>query len=264
MRSTLAALALSVVTLTAVPASAQVTYTGSSTLGDSLIPAAARAFTARTGVPFGAIDIQGTGKGLEALSRGDAHIAGVSRALTHAEKRQGFHWEIIGYDAVAIFVHPSNPISGLNRAQLKDVYTGAATNWKQVGGPNVPIKLITMRVGSGRAQAMDIQQRVMGGAPYREDRLEGEGHTELSALLAGERYGIAAVSLAYARPGIKALAIEGFEPDATTVRSGAYFLSRPLILVSRAPLTAETKRFLDFIMGPEGQQIVARKFVAVR
>lgn len=264
MRSMVAALALSMVALAAVPASAQITYTGSSTLGDSLIPAAARAFTARTGVPFGAIDVQGTVKGLEALARGDAHIAGVSRALTHAEKRQGFHWDIIGYDAVAIFVHPSNPLAGLTRAQLKDIYTGAATNWKQVGGPNAPIKLVTMRVGVGRSQALTIQQRVMGGASYRDDRVEADGHADLAAILAGKRHGVGAVSLAYARPGIKALAIEGFEPDATTVRSGAYFLSRPLILVSRVPLTPETKRFLEFIMGPEGQQIVARKFVAVR
>lgn len=253
-----------VLMLTAGPAAAQLHYSGSSTLGDSIIPIAARAFTAKTGITFGRIDFEGTGKGLEALARGDAHIAGVSSALTVAEKRQGFYYEIIGYDAVAIFVHPSNPVHALTRQQLKDIYTGAVTNWKSVGGPGAPITLVAMRTGAGRAQEIEIRQKVMGGAPYRSDRLEGDGHADLAALLAGERHGIAAVSLAFARSGLKALAIEGFEPDVTSVRSGAYFLSRPLILVASGRPTPATQQFLDFMIGTEGQQIVARKFVPVR
>src|SRR5712691_5811676 len=68
-------------------ASAEISYVGSSTIGENIIPEAAKVFTAKTGIPFGTVEIQGSGKGLEKVLRGDAQLAGVSRALTLAEKQ---------------------------------------------------------------------------------------------------------------------------------------------------------------------------------
>jgi phosphate transport system substrate-binding protein len=131
----LAALA-AILVLLAVPAAAEVSYVGSSTLGEQIIPEAARAFTARTGIRFGSIEVQSSGKG--------------------AEKRSSVHYRIIGYDALGVYVHQSNPVTSLTKAQLKAIYTGAVVDWRDVGGARGPITLITQPFGVGRAMLTEF------------------------------------------------------------------------------------------------------------
>jgi phosphate transport system substrate-binding protein len=263
IKSTASAVAL-VLGILSGTASAQIAYVGSSTLGENIIPEAAKAFIAKTGIPFGSIEIQGSGKGLEMVLRGDAQLAGVSRSLTFEEKQRRIYYRIIGYDAVGVFVHPANPLTTLTKQQLKAVYTGRVTNWKEVGGVDAPIVLITLILGSGRGLVTELQDNIMNGAAYREDRIEVERQLDAVAALVPEPYGITAASPAFVRPGIKALAIDGFAPEPQHVQSGAYLLSRPLLLVSQAHPPGQVKRFIDFVLGPEGQEIVARNFVPVR
>src|SRR5687768_9410224 len=100
---------------TAATATAQLSYVGSSALGDHIIPVAAEVFTRKTGVRLRTIDTQGSGKGLELVVRGAAPLAGVSRALTFVEKQQRIYYQTIGYDAVGVYVHDSNPVISLSK-----------------------------------------------------------------------------------------------------------------------------------------------------
>ena len=125
--------------LTAEPAHGEIVYVGSSTIGEHVIEAAATAFAATTGIRFSSIQTQGSGKGLEMVLQGEAQLAGVARSLTPAEKWRRLYYEIIGYDALTVFVHPDNPVKGLSRLELRDIFAGRITNWKQVGGRNAPI-----------------------------------------------------------------------------------------------------------------------------
>ena len=72
------------------------------------------------------------------------------------------------------------------------------------------------------------------------------------------------MSVALGRPGIRAVAIDGFPPDERSVRSGAYLLSRPLLLVTPARPDPDARRFVEFMLSAEGQAIVARKFLPIR
>jgi phosphate transport system substrate-binding protein len=248
----------------AAAAAAELSYVGSSTIGDSIMPAAAEAFTRKTGVKIGSIASQGSGQGLELVVRGAAPLAGVSRGLTFVEKQQRIYYQTIGYDAVAVYVHGSNPVTSLSKAALKGIYTGRIRNWKEVGGKNAPIVVITQIWGAQRAQMVEFRDQIMDGAAYREDRLEVDRQADQVASLLSEPRGITAVSLAVARPGITAVAIAGFPPDARSVRSGAYLLSRPLLLVIPARPDPDARRFVEFMLSPEGQAIVAQKFLPVQ
>ncbi len=256
------ALAVTLVSLGS--ASAEIVYVGSSTIGDHIIPAAAKVFTAKTGIPLVIADTSGSGKALEMVGQGRAQLAGVSRSLTLSEKQQRIRYEIIGYDAVGVFVHPTNPVASLSRQQLKAVFTGRITNWKEVGGPDAQIVCITEVWGAKRAQMIEFQEHVMDGGTYREDRKEVDRQSDQVTALTADAFGITAASFAFTRPGVKAVAINGFSPEPNNVRSGAYILSRPLLLVSPARPSAEVKQFLDFMLTLEGQKIVAGKFVPVR
>ena len=252
------------VALAAGPAAAEISYAGSSTIGLVLMPDAARAFTLRTGIPFGSVEIQGTGRGIEMVARGEAPLAGASRALTATEKKAGLRYQIIGYDAVGVYVNALNRVQSVTRPQLKDVFTGGITNWKELGGQDARIVVLTAKIARRGGQSVEFQAHVLNGLPYRADRREiTGGQTELAAALVAEPHGINTVSPAFARPGMKAIALEGFHPTLENVRSGAYVLSRPLVLVAPPHPTPEVRRFLDFMLGAEGQAIVARHFVSL-
>ena len=250
--------------LPAAPAGAELSYVGSSTIGEHIIPDAAKAFTARTGVRFGAVQNQGSGQGLALVVRSEAPLAGVSRALTQSERREGFYYRIVGYDAVTVAVHASNPVTGLTLAQLKAIYTGKITNWKDVGGAKAPIVLITQIWGAGRAQMVEFQSHVMGGLAYRADRREVDLQRDQVRALLVERHGIIAVSASVMPPGLRSITIDGYAPEPEHVRSGAYVLSRPLVLVAPRHPEPEVKRFIDFVLSGDGQAIVARRFVTVQ
>jgi len=263
-RAQLGGLLAALILGSAATAAAELSYVGSSTIGDNIIPAAAEAFARKTGVKLGSIATQGSGQGLELVLRGTAPLAGVSRGLTLVEKQQRIYYQTIGYDAVAVYVHDSNPVTSLSKAALKGIYTGRIRSWKDVGGKDGPLVVITQTWSAQRAQMVEFRDQVMNGAAYREDRLEVDRQADQVGALLSEPRGITAVSLAMARPGVKAVAIEGFPPDARSVRSGAYLLSRPLLLVTPARPDPDARRFVEFMLSPEGQAIVARKFLPLR
>jgi phosphate transport system substrate-binding protein len=188
----------------------------------------------------------------------------VSRSLTFVEKQQRIYYQTIGYDAVAVYVHGSNPVTHLSKAELKGIYTGRIRSWKEVGGTDAPLTVLTQIWGAQRAQMVEFRDQVMDGAAYREDRREVDRQADQVAALLSEPRGITAVSLAVARPGIRTVAIDGFPPDPRSIRSGAYLLSRPLLLVIPARPDPDARRFVEFMLSPEGQAIVARKFLPVR
>ena len=154
-------------------------------------------------------------------------------------------------------------MAALTKEQLKQIYTGRVRSWKAVGGRDARIVLITQVWGAKRAQMIEFRDHVMDGAPYREDRTEVDRQPDQIAALLKEPHGITTVSLAFSRPGLKLVAIEGFAAEREHVRSGAYILSRPLLLVTKAHPRPEVKQFMEFMLSAEGQAIVARKFVPI-
>jgi phosphate transport system substrate-binding protein len=245
-------------------ASAQITYVGSAPIGEYIIPEAAKAFTARTGIPFGGVGPYASGVGLEMVIRGDATLAGVGRSLTVEEKQRRLYYRIIGYDSIVVFVHAANPVTNLTKPQLKAIFTGRMTNWQEVGGADAAIVCMTLDRSAQRALMAVFQEHVMNGAPYREDRREIDQSANLAAALRTESHGITILSPVFALADIKTVAIDGFPPERQHIQSGAYLLSRPLLLVSQARPPSQVKQFIDSMLSPEGQEIVARKFVPVR
>jgi phosphate transport system substrate-binding protein len=252
------------VLVTAAPVWADLSYTGSSTIGDHIIPEAARAFAARRGITIGSIETPGSGKGLDKVMEGQADLAGVARSLSAQERRRAIYYRIIGYDAVAVVVHHENPVTALTREQVKAIFSGRTANWRQVGGPDARIVVITDIWSNRRAQMVEFQHNVLDGLSYSNDRVEVDRQNEQAKALLSTRHGIAHISPAFMGPGLKALALEGYTPGAANVRSGAYLLSRPLIVVTQAPPRADARAFIDFLLTPEGQAIVGHHFVPVR
>ena len=248
------------------------TYSGSSTIGTGILKAgAADAFIQKSGINFTAIDQPGSGKGIQALLDGKVLLAGASRPLKAEEKQKKLIGTTIGYDAIAVFVHKDNPVKSLTKEQLKGIFTGQIKNWKDVGGNDAPIAPNTEILTSKRATVEMFQELVLDGAPYGAGLKQIDLPRDQIVDLARVPNGICSVSLgllasvpADLKSKVKAIALNNIEPNDNSVRSGAYLISRPLLLVTPGLPKGPAKEFISFMLTAEGQNIVAKNFVPVR
>lgn len=239
------------------------TYDGATSISNRILPLALPAFEARTGVKM-KVARNGGGKGLKAMFAGQADVAGLSRALTPEERGRKPVVAIIGYDALGIWVNEQNPVRALTAAQLKDLFTGKITNWRQIGGKDRPVVACTEHLLSERATLDAFRQLALDGAAYGPVK-ELEDPADCLRAVAEDPGGVTPATTAYAIPGVRTTTIDGVSPEPSQIRRSAYPLTRPLLLVTREAPTGALRDFIDFMVSPDGQALVARAgFVAAR
>ncbi|MFZ2196938.1 MAG: phosphate ABC transporter substrate-binding protein, partial [Thermodesulfovibrionales bacterium] len=230
-----------------------------------------KAFEAESGIKFKSLDQPGSGKGIKALLDGKVTLAGASRALESEEKKQKLIGTTIGYDAIAVFVHKNNPVKNLTKEQLKGIFTGKIKSWKEVGGKDAPIHVNTEIAGQKRATMLAFQEMAMDKAPYGTGFKEIDFPRDQIVEVAKDENGICGVSyglLAAVSPDlrgkVKAIKVNNVEPTDKDIQSGAYLISRPLLLVTVGLPKGNVKKFIDFMLTKKGQDIVNVNFVPVK
>jgi phosphate transport system substrate-binding protein len=238
-------------------------YDGSTTISRRVLPEALPLFEARAGARL-RVDHGGSGFGLGRLFAGGVDVAGVSRRLSAEELARKPYFQIIGYDALGIWVHESCTVEGLSRAQLKAAFTGAVRTWKALGGKDLPIRLCTEKLGSGRATHEMIQATVMDGAPYGPVQ-ELEDPADCVEWVARTPGGLAAATVTAQVARARAVRVDGLAPSPANIRSSRYLLTRPLLLVTREPPGGPLATLFEVALSPEGQSLVAKAgFVPAR
>jgi phosphate transport system substrate-binding protein len=253
-------------------ASAAVRYGGSSTLADTMLRGGViQQFQQKTGINVEIVDKSGTGKGLKSLAEGKLDIAGSGRALESAEKKSGLLGTIVAYDGLAVYVNAANPVKDLSREQLKAMFTGRVKNWKEVDGADEPIVPIVEPPGSKRATVAAIQELVLDGVPFMAGIRENEDIGAQVAEVARSRGAVCIASIGFfastdanVKKAVKPVTLDGVSPSDADIRSGAYLLSRPMVIATRGLPEGEVKAFLDFMLSTQGQAIVERFYVAVK
>lgn len=238
-------------------------YDGATSISNRILPLALPAFEKRTGVVV-KVERSGGGKGLKAMFAGQADVAGLARALTPEERDRKPSVAIIGYDALGVWVNDQNPVRALTKAQLRDLFTGAVTNWKQVGGKDRPVVACTEHLLSERATLEAFRQMALDGAAYGKVR-EEEDPADCLKVVAADPGAVAVATTAYAIAGIRPVTVDGIAPEPQHIRTSTYLLTRPLLLVTREAPSGDLRAFVDFMVSPEGQAVVAQAgFVAAR
>jgi phosphate transport system substrate-binding protein len=208
----------------------------------------------------------GSGTGIAALINGTTDIAMSSRAIkeTEAQQVQARHKtapkEIaVAKDGVTFYVRESHPISALTLEQLRGIYLGDITNWKDVGGPDAPI-VVHSRENSSGTYAF-VKERVLQGEDFTPRALTLPGTAAVVNAVAQEKNGIGFGGAAYLK-GIKELRIkvgtEEIAPSQENIQSGKYPLSRDLFFYVRGEPGGRIQEFIDFVLTPEGQRIVTQ------
>lgn len=201
------------------------------------------------------INIQGLGSsaGIQAAENGTVEIGMSSRQLEEDEAQQLQPIEI-ARDALAIIVHPSNPITDLSAEQVRAIFTGAITNWQEVGGADAPIVVVTREAGSGTYGA--FEELVMNKELPTQRALRQGSNGSVRQIVAGDPDAVGYISLGIVDQSVKAISIGGVQASAEAVLSGQYTLVRPFLFVQRkdAQLSPLAQEFLKFVLSPEGQQ----------
>jgi phosphate transport system substrate-binding protein len=199
-------------------------------------------------------DAKGTDKGILGILTGEIDVAGISRPLTAQEQAQGLAAIPIAKDAIAIVVGQENPFrKGLTQEQIKDIFQGKITNWSQVGGKDVPIKVVNRPAISGTYQT--FQALVLGGENFGNTpnftNLERDATTPLLQALGKNGIGYATYGQIINQQTVRAIAVEGLTPEASN-----YPYVRTLYYAYKNPLTPSVKDFLGYATSPTGQDAV--------
>lgn len=204
----------------------------------------------------------GSGAGIKSALTGTADIGASSRDLKPEEK--GLLYEtVIARDGIAMVVNKANPVSDLTMTQLQKIYTGEYTNWNQVGGPNMKIVVVNREAGSGTRGA--FEEIVLGKLANTSNCLVQASTGAAQQTAAVTKEAIAYISLgSLDQKAVKALKVEGVVCSDSNIKSGSYKIQRPFLLLTKSAPTGVAKAFLDYILSPEGQKIVAQDYLTVK
>jgi len=204
----------------------------------------------------------GSGNGIKAVIDGATDIAMASREMKEKElaaaKEKGRPVKpmAIAMDALAPIVNPANPVSNLTVEQLRDIFAGKVKNWKEVGGEDKEIVVISRDTSSGTYEAW--QEMIMGKDKVFPGALLQASSGAVLQVVSKNKAAIAYDGYAYVNNTVKALKVNGIQGGEKTVADKSYPVSRPLFIIVPEAASPEAKKFVDFIMDPaKGQKIIA-------
>jgi len=200
----------------------------------------------------------GSGHGVKAVGAGEIDIGAASRDVKAEEMAlyPDLKPVAIGKDSVAIVVHPSNSVADLTMEQASKIFSGEITNWKEVGGADAAIRVITREEGSGTRETFEtyvmqpFKREIAGPASVKSS------NGEVRATVSSDATSIGYLSLGYIDETVKALSIGGVEATVEHVLSGAYPITRNLYLITNGEPSELEKAFIEFVLSSEGQKVV--------
>ncbi|PJA95924.1 MAG: phosphate-binding protein [Ignavibacteriales bacterium CG_4_9_14_3_um_filter_34_10] len=209
----------------------------------------------------------GSGTGIAALINGTTDICNSSREIKDSERQllkqkfNSFGVEIrVAIDGLSVYLNQTNPVKELTMQQIRDIYLGKITNWKEVGGNNAKIIVYGRENNSGTY--VFFKEHVLDGADYVSSMQSLPGTAAVANAVSKDKNAIGYGGAAYAK-GIKDVSIKkdknskAYLPKLESIKSGVYPLSRFLYLYTIKKPEGAVKEFIDWILSKEGQSIVS-------
>ena len=235
---------------------ATVSVSGSTTV-QPLAEKLAEAFmTENTGIR---IDVQGGGSsvGVKAAGQGTSDIGMASREIKESELAEfpKLNVVVIARDGIAIVANADVTVSDLTVEQVRDIFSGKITNWKDLGGEDQNIIVVSREEGSGTRGA--FEEMVMGkDALITASAILQPSNGSIRTTVSTTPYSIGYMSFGYLDDTIKAISIGGIAPTEPNAADGSYPIVRPLNMLTNGEPTGAVKAFLDFILSDAGQKLV--------
>ena len=203
----------------------------------------------------------GSGNGIKALIDGSTDIANSSRFIKGKEVKLAVERDIypvpfsVAYDCIIPVVHATNTLKNITLGQLKDIYMGNIRNWKEIGGPDRPVVVVSRDTSSGTyevwAKKVMKKERVFPGA------LLQASNGAVAQAVAKNKNAIGYIGIGYLNQDVKPLSVNSIKGSIETTLNGTYAVSRPLYMFTPGWPKGETLNFINFVLHPEkGQKYV--------
>lgn len=219
--------------------------------------------------PDATVEVQGggSGQGIKSIEEKIADIGSLSREVKEEEKASVAEEYVIAKDGVAVVVNSGVGVDDLTLEQIKGIYTGEITNWKDVGGDDKAITVVSREEGSGTRGAFT---EITGVAEDDVDNTTKDALVQPSTGAVKETIAKTPDSIGYVSLGalddtVKTVKVEGTEATVDNVLSGDYKIQRPFVYVVNSEMSDAAKAFIDFALSDEGQKIVEENgFIPVK
>lgn len=207
----------------------------------------------------------GSSAGVNAVLNKVAHVAASSRVLSEEEQKHIVPF-IVARDALAIVVHPSNPIENISIEDLQNILSGKIKSWRELGALfDKPIQLVNDSAGAGTRSA--LEELVMGksrnkkinGVPITLMSVVVNSSAEMKANIAGFKYAIGYLPFNYLDSTVKAISINNVLPTYAAANRGSYPLSRDLYYAIRKGSAGLDLAYIYYVLSPEGQDVVVQE-----
>ena len=209
-----------------------------------------------------AISGGGSGSGIKALNEGLCHVAMSSRDIKESEVEQGKSKGVnavctpVAVDALVPVVHPENPVQGLTSAQLRDIYTGKITNWKELGGKDSTIVVVSRDSSSGTYETW--AETIMQKEKVAASALVQASNGAVVQAVSKNRRAIGYIGFGYLNATVKKLDVDGIEATAQTALSKTWPIARELYLFTNGEPAGAVEKLMVFLLDPKkGQKAVA-------
>lgn len=221
----------------------------------------AKAYQKKTGIKI-TLNGGGATKGIRDATAGRIDIGGACRPIIEGDPEERNAYQVpVAWDALAVIVHPTNPVKSITSKQLQDIYLGRITNWKQLGGKDAPIELYIRR---GKISGVGRTLRALVFANYNQEFpgakyvVKSSGPLEKGVEENPLAIGTTGISSAKRRK-VRILDLNGKDPSYENIKNGTYALYRPLYLVTKGiSADQKVKDFITFALSREGREVIRR------
>lgn len=211
----------------------------------------------------------GSGNGIKALIDGSTDIADASRFIKDQEVKACCEKGIypvphaVAMDAIVPVVHPDNPVKNLTLEQMKKIYMGEITNWKEVGGPSMAIAVVGRDTSSGTYEVWE--KLVMDKERVTERALVVASNGAMVQTVTKNKLAVGYIGIGYLSDEVKGLTVNDIEATVENAKNGVYPVSRYLYMFTNGWPKGDAGKFITFILSAAGQEIVANEgYVPVR
>lgn len=198
----------------------------------------------------------GSGVGVQQVGEGLVQIGNTGRALKDSEvEKYGLKTFPFAVDGVAIAVNPDNRIGELSKDQLKKIFAGETTNWKQVGGSDASINVYTREDGSGTRET--FEERALDGGKFSGKGNVVSSNGAMKTAVAQDRNAIGYVGIGHLDSRIKGIALDGMVPSQDNAKNGVYKVTRLLYMNTKGDPAGLTRAFIDYIYSAAGADFIS-------
>ena len=198
----------------------------------------------------------GSGVGVQKVGEGLVQIGNTGRALKDSEiAKYGLETFPFAIDGVAIAVNPSNSVTSLSKAQIKDIFAGKITNWKEVGGKDAPVSLYVREDGSGTRETFEERALDKGTSVQTANVVNSNG--AMKTAIAQDPNGIGYVGIGHLDESIRGVTVDGMVPSQENAANGTYTITRLLYMNTKGKPQGLTALFIDYIYSEDGKGFIS-------